>query len=129
MKRTTFTIALALTLLGMSSCKKADTTNSGTLIGTWKKPYMSYTVGATFKSDNTFSFGIFSGPVYTETITGNYSATSTAITFTNQSGTMESCPGVQCTYNYAISGNTCVISDNTDPCTGRNAKMDGTFTQ
>ena len=85
MKRATIIIALALMLLGMSSCKKADTTTtSGSLVGTWTKPYMAYTVDVVFMADTTSSFGIFSGSTYAETITGSYSASSTAITFSNQ---------------------------------------------
>jgi hypothetical protein len=69
MLRTTTPIILALIAFAISSCRKTPTTSgSGSLLATWKKPHMSYTLGVTFKSDNTFIFGIYSGSSYTETI-------------------------------------------------------------
>jgi hypothetical protein len=90
---------------------------------------MSYTLGLTFKSDNTFSFGIYSGSCYTKTITGYWTSTSTSIHFTNPSGSMEACPGVESTFHYVISDNNITISDNSDARSGRSAKTDGTWTK
>lgn len=126
------TLLLAL-IVSISSCKKDDSNNSPTntnaLLATWKKPYQSYTVGVTLTSDNKFSFGIYSGSTYVETIKGDWVAANNKLTFSNQSGSMESCPNTPCIYNYVITGNTITLEVDTDPCSGRPDKMQGSYTK
>lgn len=132
MKKNLAIAALLLTLIvSISSCKKDDnnSTTSNTLLATWKKPYQSYTVGVTLTSDNKFSFGIYSGSTYVETIKGDWAAANNKLTFSNQSGSMESCPNTPCIYNYAITGNTITLTVDTDPCSGRPDKMQGSYTK
>lgn len=129
MKKSNIVFIISLFVVLLSSCKKDDTTSTTSLVGTWKKPYQSYTVGITFKSDNTFSFGIYNGSSYAETIAGSYSASGNIVTFSNQSGSMEACPNTAATYNYNISGSSVTLAVNNDPCTGRPSKIEGTWTK
>lgn len=130
MKKSIIAFFLFAIVCVLSSCNKDNPATTSSLQATWKKTYNGYTVGVTFKSDNTFSFGIYTGSSYTETITGNWvSSTGNTVVFSNQSGSMESCPNTAATYNYAISGNNLVLTENTDPCSGRPAKISGTYTK
>lgn len=130
----TIVLVLMASLCMVSSCKKDDDNNTGintqNLLGTWKKPYQSYTVGVSFKNDGHFSFGVYSGSVYAETITGDYSTNGAGvITFSNQSGSMEACPATTCTYDFTAGATSLVMVVKNDPCTGRSDKIGGAWSK
>lgn len=135
MKLKIATLFMMALILMASSCKKSDVDDvkntDSNLQATWKRPYNTSQVGITFKADNTFSFGIYNGSSYVETITGHYETSGAGgagrVTFSNQSGSMEACPNTTCKYDYTISGNMMVLVVNEDPCAGRSDKIQASW--